>query len=106
MDRRLQLHQRLVDIATSEGLTSGQVYFQPPSNLEMKFPCIVYNRDSADTVFAGNLPYRRTKRYEVTIIDRDPDSSLPDKVAALPQCTFSRAFAVENLNHDVFNLYF
>lgn len=84
----------------------SRVYFQPPSNLEMQFPCIVYNRDSADTEFAGNKPYRYTKRYEVTIIDRDPDSPIPDKVAALPQCTHSSTFAVDNLNHDVFNLYF
>jgi hypothetical protein len=72
----------------------------------MKYPCIVYNRDEAVTKFADNSPYRYTKRYQVTIIDRDPDSDIPGKVAALPQCLFNRFFVADNLNHDVYNLYF
>jgi len=72
----------------------------------MKYPCIVYNRDFADTQFAGNNPYNYVKRYQVTVIDRDPDSVIPDKVAALPMCLFNRFFVANNLNHDVFNLYF
>lgn len=87
-------------------LGTSNVYFQPPANVQMEFPAIVYNRDSAETLFAGNVPYRYTKRYQVTVIDSDPDSGIPDKVAALPMCTFSRAFVADNLNHSVFNLYF
>jgi hypothetical protein len=101
MGQRLQLQSLLEEI-----LGSGNVYFQPPANVQMQYPCIVFHRDSADTKFAGNRPYRYTKRYQVTVIDRDPDSEIPDKVAALPACTFNRYFAAENLNHDVFNLYF
>lgn len=82
------------------------VYFQPPANLTMKYPCIVYLRDDAQTRFAGNKPYTYDKRYQVTVIDTNPDSPIPDKVAALPLCIFDRFFATENLNHDVFNLYF
>jgi hypothetical protein len=85
---------------------SENVYFQPPANIEMQYPCIVYQRDYADTKFAGNLPYRYTKRYQVTVIDRDRSSPIPDKVAALPMTRFNRFFTAENLNHDVFNLYF
>lgn len=82
------------------------VYFQPPPNLVMQYPCIVYNRDLAETEFADNFPYRRTKRYQVTIIDQDPDSPIPDKVAELPMCLFERHFTADNLHHDVYNLYF
>lgn len=82
------------------------VYFQPPANVSMQYPCIVYARDSAVTQFAANSPYRYTKRYQVTIIDRDPDSPIPDKVAQLPMCTFQRFYTADNLNHDVFGLYF
>jgi hypothetical protein len=72
----------------------------------MQYPCIVYNRDSADTEFADNTPYRYTKRYQVTVIDRNPDSGVPDKVAALPRCSYDRFFTADNLNHDVFNIFF
>jgi hypothetical protein len=72
----------------------------------MQYPCIVYKRDSADSEFAGNLPYRYTKRYQVTVIDQDPDSDIPDQIAKLPLCRFDRHFTADNLNHDVFNMYF
>lgn len=101
MAPRLQLHELLVGI-----LGSGNVYFQPPSNVQMQYPCIVYSRDSARTAFAGNAPYRYTKRYQVKYIDQNPDSDIPDKIAALPMCSFERHFAAENLNHDVFNIFF
>lgn len=72
----------------------------------MVYPCIVYNRDFSNTQFADNLPYRRKKRYQVTIIDQNPDSVIPDKVADLPMCLFERHFTAGNLHHDVYNIYF
>lgn len=87
-------------------LGSASVYFQPPPNIQMQYPCIVYKRDSADSTFANNKPYRNTKRYQVTSIDQDPDSNTPDKIARLPLCAFDRHFTADNLNHDVFNLFF
>lgn len=90
-----------------EGLLGSEnVYFQPPNNLTMQYPCIRYEWDDADTKFASNKPYRYTKRYQVTVIDRDPDSPVPDKVAMLPLCEFDRAYTADNLNHKVFNLFF
>lgn len=99
--------QRQILQALLEGiLGSRHVYFQPPANVQMQYPCIVYRRDTATTEFAANQPYRYSKRYQVTVIDRNPDSDIPDKVAALPMCTFNRFFVADNLNHDVFNVYF
>lgn len=72
----------------------------------MSYPCIVYQRYNALTLFADNVPFRHTKRYQVTVIDSDPDSPIPDKVAALPMCLRNRFFVANNLNHDVFNLYY
>jgi hypothetical protein len=101
MGQRLQLQVILEGV-----LGSGQVYFQPPANVQMNYPCIVYKRDIAATKFAGNSPYRYTKRYMATVIDRDPDSEIPDKIAALPMCSHNRFFTANNLNHDVFIIYF
>lgn len=99
MAPRLQLHELLEQITST-------VYFQPPANVSLTYPCIIYKRDSARTEFADNTPYARKKRYQVTVIDKDPDSDLPDKVAALPMCLFDRFYTADNLNHDVFNLFF
>jgi hypothetical protein len=101
MGQRLELQTLL------EGLLgSGNVYFQPPTGVQMEYPCIVYQRYSAVSTFADDKPYIHTKRYQVTVIDQDPDSPIPDKVAALPMCLHNRFFVAGNLNHDVFNLYF
>lgn len=101
MAPRAQLQALLEEL-----LGSDRVYFQPPANVQMQYPCVVYVRDNANTKFAGNNPYSYTKHYQVTVIDRNPDSPIPDKVAELPMCTHSRWFAADNLNHDVFSLYF
>jgi hypothetical protein len=87
-------------------LGNSNVYFQPPTNVQMQYPCIIYRRDSAISQFASNKPYRYTKRYSVTVVDRDPCSLIPDKVAALPTSSFNRFYTADNLNHDVFNVFF
>jgi len=99
MGQRLDLHAIFKTITTN-------VYFQPPPDLEMAYPCIVYERDAADTKFADNKPYDYTQRYQVTLIDRNPDSIILDKIKGLPSCTFDRHYAANNLNHDVFKLYY
>lgn len=99
--QRLKLHTLLLNAAGNPN-----VYFQPPANVQMLYPCIVYQRDTAITKFAGNNPYSYTNRYLVTSIDRDPDSVIPRKIAMLPMCVRNRFFIVDGLNHDVFHLYF
>ena len=84
---------------------TDHVYFQPPTNVQMQFPCIVYKLDDMDSDFADNRPYYRKKRYMVTVIDRDPDTSIPDNVADLPLTSFLRNFVADNLHHFVILLY-
>jgi hypothetical protein len=72
----------------------------------MQYPCIVYLRDDANTKFAGNAPYTYRVRYQVTVIDTNPDSQIPNRVAGLPMCVYDRFYIADNLNHDVFTLYF
>lgn len=87
-------------------LETDFVYFQPPPTVQMQYPCIVYNRDYAVTTFADDRPYGHRKRYQVIVIDRDPDSVIPAKVAALPMCIFDRHYTADNLNHDAYKLFF
>jgi len=82
------------------------VYFQPPTNTKIQYPCIVYARDSADTKFADDLTYKFTIRYAITVIDQNPDSEIPLKVANMPMSLFNRFYTADDLNHDVYNVYF
>lgn len=101
MAQRLELQTLLVNV-----LGSSNVYFQPPPTVKMKYPCIIYKRDRLDTDFADNKPYTHKKRYQITVVDLNPDSDIPDKVAKLPLCSYDRFYTADNLNHDVFNLFF
>jgi len=101
MGRRLDLQAELVDI-----LNSDYVYFNPPENITMQYPCIVYTQDSEEKLHANDRNYGRHKRYLVTVIDRDPDSPIAEAVSNLPMCSFNRIYAAENLNHHVYQLFF
>jgi hypothetical protein len=99
MAPRLELQSLLEEVTPC-------VYFQPPSNVQMKFPCIIYSRDGTSSDHADNGLYRHTKRYQLTVVDRDPDTELADKVEALRYVSFERFFAADDLNHYVFNIFF
>jgi hypothetical protein len=72
----------------------------------MTYPAIVYNRDFEDVKYADNLVYSLKVRWQVTVIDPDPDSLIPDKVGGLPLTSYVRHFTTEGLNHDIYNMYF
>lgn len=87
-------------------LGSRNVYYQPPSTTQMNYPAIVYSRSNIQNTFADDSVYTQSYAYEVTVIDRDPNSEIVEKVSALPMCKFDRHFIISNLNHDVFTLHY
>lgn len=101
MGKRVDLQKIFEDI-----LGSRNVYFQPPSSFRMTYPAIVYERSKIEVRRADNQVYGQYNRYQVTVIDPDPDSEIPGRIAKLPMCSFERHFTSDNLNHDTFNLYF
>ena len=98
---RLELHEKLVEV-----LGSRNVYFQPPKNIQMKYPAIVYSLSGIDPKHANDKVYLLKHAYDVTVIDKDPDSEIPDRIAHFPLCRFSRKFESDNLNQTVFKLYY
>lgn len=101
MGRRLEFQSLLEEV-----LGSRNVYFQPPPTINLSYPCIVYKRSRGVTKFANDLPYIYKVGYMVTVIDKNPDSIIPDKVAALPTCAFNTHYTADNLNHDVYTIYY
>lgn len=99
MAQRLDLHAILKAIVPN-------VYFQPPASTTMKYPCIRYERTNIRSRSADNSPYLHVKEYTLTVIDENPDSTIPDAVSKLSRCTFDRAYKITGLNHDVFNILF
>jgi len=87
-------------------LNSEYVYFQPPESVKLSYPCIIYKRDKLEATHANNMTYTHLTRYQVTVIDKDPDSELPKSVLELPLCNHVQNFITDGLNHDVFELYY
>ena len=69
-------------------------------------PAIVYALDDIENTFANDGVYLSARKYSVTVIDSDPDSSLVGKVASMPTSRFNRHYPKDNLNHDVFEIFF
>lgn len=106
MNRRLELHDLFIGILGTEEEEFSRVYFQPPQDVQLMFPCIIYRRNTNDTRYASDKLYKTRKSYSVTVVDSDPDGLIPDKVALLPYSRFERHYTADNLNHDVFNVYY
>lgn len=100
MGKRLDL-QRLLETLGAYG-----VYFQPPEGSHIKYPAIVYSLDNMYINSANDRTYRLEKRYQITVIDENPDSQIPDRIAYLPKTSFKTAFRKDRLNHTVFTTYF
>ena len=102
MASRPQLHEELCEL-----LGSRNVYYQPPTSLLMEYPCIRYSLSGIDQKNANNKHYMNTNRYEVTVIDYNPDSDIPGKILArFPMASFDRPYPSGNLNHCVLTLYY
>lgn len=101
MATRLELQQELCSF-----LGSNNVYFQPPETLKLKYPCIVYELDSLKHMHADDKNYVGQRKYVVTYIYYEPDSTLVDLFPMhFPKSGHNRHFTSDNLNHDVYELY-
>lgn len=101
MGSRLELQGLLERV-----LRSKSAYFQPPENVKMSYPAIVYSLDDIWHDHADNLPYISKNAYQITLIDRNPESEFVSEISSLPLCSFDRFYVADNLNHWVFTMYY
>lgn len=99
MRNRLTLQEYLENILGSEN-----VYFQAPTSGKMHYPAIVYKLSNIDNTYADDGVYASSKQYEITVIDKNPDSDIYDRVNQIQSARFNRAFVSDNLNHWVFTI--
>lgn len=83
------------------------VYFKPPASLLMNYPCVKYSLSGINVKRANNKIYNRRNRYEVIVLDYDPDSTIYLKILNhFPMCSFDRVYVSDNLYHFVLTLYY
>lgn len=101
MAQRQELQSKLEEL-----LGSRNVYYQPPSSVEMKYPAIRYAKAKIDSKSANNKKYLNRTLYDITVIDYRPDNPVIDKILELPYSSYDRPYVASNLNHDVIKLYY
>lgn len=86
-------------------LGTKNVYFQPPANARMEYPCIVYSAQAMTSWHADNEPYTLHDRYRIIYIDKDPDSIVPRKIGRLPGARAAQPYTSDNLHHWPFEIW-
>lgn len=100
MGSRLELHNELLKFVDN-------AYFQPPSGMNLSYPCIVYHKSGKNRENANNGIYLSLQQYQLTLIEKQPDSDLADRIEEhFTHCGISQYYTVDNLNHTTLNLYY
>lgn len=101
MASRLKLQETLEQL-----LGNRNVYYQPPESLAMNYPAIRYSKDKITSTHANDVLYTSRTRYTLTVIAKRPDDPVIAKLLELPYCSYDRNYKADNLEHDVFTLYY
>lgn len=96
---RTDLHEALLEICEN-------VYYQAPASKDMEYPAIRYHKKTVEPKYANNKIYSTMNCYEVFVISRKVDDPINDKILELPYCKHDRNYRSDNLEHDVYTLYY
>lgn len=100
MGDRLELHNELLKFLPN-------VYFQPPTNIQMNYPCIVYNKTPDKRYFGNDIIYLSQQGYQIMVIEHNPDSKISKGIEKHFQyCVINQYYTVDNLNHTTLSLYY
>ena len=96
-----------LELQTTLEAICDNVYFQPPRDNRMSYPCIKYDLSRIRLAHANNKVYNHKKRYTVTYITKDPDDPVIEEILYIfPQISWDRQYKSNNLYHNVYELYF
>lgn len=100
---RLDLKEKLEDVLNKFEV---KLYFQPPANVRMTYPCLVYEVSDAEVLYAGNKSYVEHIAYQLMLITKKPDEMITSNLLReIPYIRFDRAYISDNLYHYVFTCY-
>lgn len=98
MNRRLVLDKQLRQICTN-------IYYQPPSNIKLVYPCIIYSLEKDHVDYANNENYNLKNQFQILLITKNPEDSIHDLIRKLKFCRFDRRYVVDSLYHDSFTIF-
>lgn len=98
--RRRELQTKLEEI-----LGTRNVYYQPPEDVNIKYPCIIYYLRDIPTVKADNIVYKYDGQYTITLVHTKSTNNIKDAlIKAFPTIKFNRSYISDGLHHFVYNI--
>lgn len=88
-----------------QAVQHNRVYFQPPENLKMVYPAIVFHLSKIEVDRASDVPYKGAKEYSVTLITKDPEPDVIDEILKIPYSSLDTSYISDGMNHFVFTVY-
>ena len=102
MHNRSELNKKLERL-----IGSSNVYFQPPTSVQLSYPCVIYTLGTGDMKRADDSVYMYTHSYEVTFIYKRPNIDIVEQVLkTFSMSSVYRIYVSDNLNHYAFRIYY
>lgn len=87
-------------------LGSNNVYYQPPANLKMKYPAIVYSLDGLDVKHFDNKRLINKNCFSVTHIYRNESENLVETMLKnFEYISFDNRSIVDGIYNDHYTIY-
>lgn len=88
-----------------QAVKHNRVYFQPPENLKIEYPSVVFHLSKIEIDRASDVPYKGAKEYSVTLITKDPEPDVIDEILKIPYSSLDTTYISDGMNHFVFTVY-
>lgn len=88
-----------------QAVQHDRVYFQPPENLKIGCPAVVFHLSKIEIDRASDVPYKGAKEYSVTLITKDPEPDVIDEILKIPYSSLDTTYISDGMNHFVFTIY-
>ncbi len=101
-EQRIRFHSKLAEI-----LPGWHLYYQPPENVKLIYPCVIYERSRFHQIRADNKRYRSIPCWSTTLIIKSPQNApITQLIDGFQMCSFDRSFTSDNLNHYAYTIYY
>lgn len=88
-----------------QAVQNNRVYFQPPENLKIVYPAVVFHLSKIEIDHASDAPYKGAREYSVTLITKDPEPDVIDEILKIPYSSLDTTYISDGMNHFVFTVY-
>ena len=103
-ETRLFLHALLQNM-----FSDVSIYYRPPGNIILNYPCIVYEKKAYEPSFGNSTPYVVGMRFQVSLLSKLPGyTSVRDILSLNGQGAIvadSDSYENDDIVHDVFTVY-